>query len=660
MLKNRGIRMTIKDIAMAAGVSIATVSKVLNGKEEGVSVETRNRVLQVVRENNFVPYSKIRHRLAQQSGVVSVILPEIESPFFGGFYTQLSRLFQPTEYTLSLALTGFDTQAERTAIDSLCERQAAGAVLYPSGSEIRQYLLDHVQRPSAIVLIDADDSAPMHTRVSCHYAHATLQAVQLLLKAGARQVGLIVKPGSQVVRRWLTNGYRRALLEAGFEYDPSLMQELDEHFDRRADMLLGLGVNAVVCQDMACAQAVYAYLSKQHLSIPDDVGVVSLEDAPYAPLLTPPLTTCGFSPEALAQACFCQLMSQLKPKSGQAVEPIAPLSARLTVRRSVGQKTNRAPCRIAVVGWLNMDINLEIPYHPALGNALTATHMNYLPGGKGGNQAMGAVTLGASAAMVGVLGNDLYGKQIYAQLMRSGVDMQAVTFDERHPTGTAYIHIIPDGSSTTVGNAGANCCLNREYISRFESTIVGASFCLAEGELAEDALAYLFKLCKKNGICSIFKPNLVPTLLFMQKTIGLANILVPNENELNILMPGASSVEEKAHALLNLGVEHVIVTRGAKGCVWFHAGGARAYPATPVRCIDSTGASDVFISCLAAYLSESCAMEEAIYYANAAAGYSVMWKGVQNAIPDRQTLESLCAPLTDMNLVPNVSPLTKP
>ena len=77
MLKNRGIRMTIKDIAMAAGVSIATVSKVLNGKEEGVSVETRNRVLQVVRENNFVPYSKIRHRLAQQSGVVSVILPEI-------------------------------------------------------------------------------------------------------------------------------------------------------------------------------------------------------------------------------------------------------------------------------------------------------------------------------------------------------------------------------------------------------------------------------------------------------------------------------------------------------------------------------------------------------------------------------------------------------
>ena len=125
----RGMHMTIKDIARAAGVSIATVSKVLNGKEEGVGEDTRNRVLQVVQEMNYVPYSKIRHRLAQQSGIVSLILPGLEAPVHCAFYAHVSRLFQSTEYALSLALTGFDPEAERAAIDSFCERQAAGILL---------------------------------------------------------------------------------------------------------------------------------------------------------------------------------------------------------------------------------------------------------------------------------------------------------------------------------------------------------------------------------------------------------------------------------------------------------------------------------------------------------------------------------------------------
>lgn len=638
----RGMHMTIKDIARAAGVSIATVSKVLNGKEEGVGEDTRNRVLQVVQEMNYVPYSKIRHRLAQQSGIVSLILPSLETPFLCAFYAHVSRLFQSTEYALSLALTGFDPEAERAAIDSFCERQAAGILLYPSGEEACRHLLTHPERPSSVVLIDGEGDTPLHTRVSRLHAKAAAQAVQLLVQSGGRHIALILHPGPTFVLEQLTGGYRRALLDSGYEYDKSLVVSLDSFFDQSANMLLGLGVNGVVCQDMACARAVYAFLSKQHLRVPDDVAVISLEDSPYTPLLSPPLTTCGFDPKELAESCFQALMAQLRPKAGQAAEPLPPLNAHLISRRSVERELHPEPSKIAVVGWLNMDVNLEIPYHPALGNALTATHMNCLPGGKGGNQAMGAVTLGASAVMIGVLGNDLYGKQIYAQLMRGGVDMQAVTFDEHHPTGTAYINIIPDGSSTTIGNAGANCCLNREYITRYEPLIAKSSYCLMEGEVDEEALAYLFGLCRRCGVCSIFKPNLTPTPRFMREVMGLADILVPNENELDILLPGTGDVEKKARALLALGVQHVIVTLGAKGCLWVHGGQSKAYPAASVRCIDSTGASDVFISCLAVLLTEGKDMDSAIRYANAAAGYSVMWKGVQNAIPDRQTLESLC------------------
>lgn len=86
------------------------------------------------------------------------------------------------------------------------------------------------------------------------HAKAAAQAVQLLVQSGGRHIALILHPGPTFVLEQLTGGYRRALLDSGYEYDKSLVVSLDSFFDQSANMLLGLGVNGVVCQDMACAR----------------------------------------------------------------------------------------------------------------------------------------------------------------------------------------------------------------------------------------------------------------------------------------------------------------------------------------------------------------------------------------------------------------------
>ena len=81
--------MTIKDIARLAQVSVSTVSKVLNNKDENITEETRKRVLDVARQYQFTPYKNIRDRLSVSSHTIALIVPDVASPFFSGLITAI-------------------------------------------------------------------------------------------------------------------------------------------------------------------------------------------------------------------------------------------------------------------------------------------------------------------------------------------------------------------------------------------------------------------------------------------------------------------------------------------------------------------------------------------------------------------------------------------
>ena len=115
--------------------------------------------------------------------------------------------------------------------------------------------------------------------------------------------------------------------------------------------------------------------------------------------------------------------------------------------------------------------------------------------------------------------------------------------------------------------------------------------------------------------------------------------IVPNENELHMIVPGPQTLEEKAQWLLDKGVRHVIVTLGERGCYLRDDEHSLYFPGTGFEAVDTTGGADSFISALAVYLSEGRPLLAAIRFAIYASGISVTRYGVQPALPDRRAVD---------------------
>jgi ribokinase len=135
--------------------------------------------------------------------------------------------------------------------------------------------------------------------------------------------------------------------------------------------------------------------------------------------------------------------------------------------------------------------------------------------------------------------------------------------------------------------------------------------------------------------------NPAPAQPLSKEILGGLFLLVPNETELDLLVPGTGTgYEGKARALVSAGVQNVIVTLGDKGCLWVCREKTERFAAISVEVVDSTAAGDTFIGVLVAALSEQRPMDEAIRYASVAAGLSVRRAGAQPSIPQRAEIEA--------------------
>ena len=104
--------MTIKDIAKAANVSAATVSRIINHKDDNISQETRERVLRIIEENDYVPYAKIRDRILSQSRSIGLVIPTLDDRCYVQFASELQQLFRERNYSMVLALSSGSADAE--------------------------------------------------------------------------------------------------------------------------------------------------------------------------------------------------------------------------------------------------------------------------------------------------------------------------------------------------------------------------------------------------------------------------------------------------------------------------------------------------------------------------------------------------------------------
>lgn len=298
--------------------------------------------------------------------------------------------------------------------------------------------------------------------------------------------------------------------------------------------------------------------------------------------------------------------------------------------------------RIIVIGSLNMDLVVNSPRMPVLGETLTGGGFMTCPGGKGSNQAVAAARLGGRVAMIGNVGQDLFGQSLIQGLAEDQVDHRAVTALPDASTGTATI-VVVGGDNFIILDPGANGKLTPSMLDAHEDLIKEADLVMLQLEVPLETVQRAIQLAKKHQVKVMLDP--APAVPLDMALISQVDIFKPNEHECQIVTGlQADTIEHALAAVTELyqrGVQLPIVTLGKQGIVYYLADQQRAFhvPAHPATVVDTTAAGDCFSGALAVGLTSGKSIPEAIAFAARAASIAIGRPGAQPSLPYLRDLD---------------------
>lgn len=294
--------------------------------------------------------------------------------------------------------------------------------------------------------------------------------------------------------------------------------------------------------------------------------------------------------------------------------------------------------RVVSFGGINIDLVTVAERFPAAGETVVGRRFLTYPGGKGANQAVAAARMGAPTAMVGRVGDDLFGPQATASLAAAGVDISGVAITPGVSTGIAVITIDAAGRNQIIQVLGANDTCGAAEAERVGKLLDGRSVLLLQLEVSVELSWQAAQAAAAAGNTVIFDPS--PARPVPAAFYDCCAIITPNEtdaaNLVGFPVTDPDSAAKAAAILLRRGVGAAIVTLGAQGVYYATAAGGEYVPAFPVAAVDSVGAGDAFNGALAAALLEGQTLSQGVRWAAAAGALAVTKVGAQDAMPTLQ------------------------
>lgn len=299
--------------------------------------------------------------------------------------------------------------------------------------------------------------------------------------------------------------------------------------------------------------------------------------------------------------------------------------------------------RVAVVGGFNMDLVFSAPRRPEPGETLVGTAFGMFIGGKGSNQAVAAARAGAQVEMIGRLGTDAFGRDIRAALEQEGIRLRHAVADADAGTGVAEIVVEPDGTNSIIVIPRANARLSVRDVRRARGAIASANVLLLQLEVPVEVTTDAARIARDAGATVVLNP--APAGEIPASLLRHVQILVPNETEARQLTGLPVSTDDEAigaaRALLERGVQTVLLTLGERGVLVVEGERAELVPAFQVRAVDTTAAGDAFCGALAAALAEGKAIDDAVRFACAAGALAVTVMGAGPSLPARHEIMAL-------------------
>jgi len=287
-------RLTIRQIADLAGVSIATVSRVLNGRDD-VSDETRDLVSRVIRENGYTANRSARGLSAGRTGLVGILVPLVYPAYFSAILAGAAEALSERNLQIVLSPTGHEHDREVSVLDRLHGLTDGALIILPEeSSDELERLLDGGYRFVVLdPLMPLDDRIPS---VSAAHTSGADQAMRHLLELGHRRIAQITGPSGWVATEDRRRGYRGALAAAGILPDSALEIEAEPEIAPGRDAatyLLDLPEppTAIFAFNDNIAIGAIQAARARGIRVPDDLSIVGFDDVEHAVIVTPALTT---------------------------------------------------------------------------------------------------------------------------------------------------------------------------------------------------------------------------------------------------------------------------------------------------------------------------------------------------------------------------------
>lgn len=288
------LTVTIYDVAREANVSMATVSRVVNGNQN-VKPATRKKVLEVIERLEYRPNAVARGLASKKTTTVGVIIPDISNNLYAELARGIEDIATMYRYNIILANSDQNEGKELTLLDTMLGKQVDGIVMMTDKvTEKIQASMDH--SPVPIVLAGSVDESNEIASVNIDYFKAAYEAVKVLIGNGHKKIAFVSGPDTHTVNQYKLDAYKKALEEEGLGVDESLIVSEEDTYDSGISAYEELsaleeGPTAFFAGSDELAIGIIHGAQDTGKHVPDDIEVISFENSKLARMVRPQLSS---------------------------------------------------------------------------------------------------------------------------------------------------------------------------------------------------------------------------------------------------------------------------------------------------------------------------------------------------------------------------------
>lgn len=486
------MKMTIKEIAQLAGVSSATVSKVLNKKDKHISAETREKILKIAKECHYTPYGNILNTQNSRRFLVGVMLDARSGNdrVTSGIASALAR----RGYSAIVA-SSTTAEDEYKNYMMLLSYQVDGILWNPvsAPSERQEKLLKESGIPYLTMDFRKEATA---ANVSFDYKEMGYELTQMMVKRRHRDIMCLLEIHGRRAELFF-QGYRQCLFDNGIPFKENLLQKWTKEQPLSFDLTECTGV---VCFDLQLGRKISMLAQEQGLNVPIDLSVLAASKG-EAKETEEDISVLGYPIRQLSQFAVNSLVDKIE---GEGAEPVRfQMKHEYNHLKSLHTRNDSASRRIVTIGPVCVETTLELQGEANHRNPVTVRN-SMCPGG-GVSLIREISQSGMDGYLLGCIGRDQDGWYLYRYMKENRFHVDGISMEGEYKTAHTYLINELGGAQQTLAADSNELYPGKEELAKYRKLFRRGRFCLLYAQMGARKLAEAVQFAGEQGVSSIVR-----------------------------------------------------------------------------------------------------------------------------------------------------------